>query len=310
MSSAGHPPLLWLRAKGETRNIDATGPALGLYADAAFAEHRCRLGRGDQVLLYTDGLLDTEREHPSATHRIAESLRSLEGERAPLPKLFGELARDASWEDRDDATIVLLEARPGESSFDEPAWDESPARTPASPLELTYAEFDEATLIAARGRATWSHAETFFEAAEGVIEEQRALIVDLSGCEYLDSTFLGTLFQIATEAEAASVQLRIQGVLPSVRVWLEELSMHSVLARVSEDAVALPRTMQRLAEARSDTTHERLRLLRAHELLARLSDSNREKFQEVVDTLRSEIGKTGDGRNSPRESRTSSSGAG
>ena len=310
VSSAGHPPLLWLRAKGETRSIDATGPALGLYADAAFAEHRCRLGRGDQVLLYTDGLLDTEREHPPGTHRIAESLRSLEGERAPLPKLFGELARDASWEDRDDATIVLLEARPGESSFDEPAWDESRARTPASPLELTYAEFDEATLIAARGRATWSHAETFFEAAEGVIEEQRALIVDLSGCEYLDSTFLGTLFQITTEAEAASVQLRIQGVLPSVRVWLEELSMHSVLARVSEDAVALPHTMQRLAEARSDATHERLRLLRAHELLARLSDSNREKFQEVVDTLRSEIGKSGDGRNSPREPRASSSGAG
>ena len=296
ISSAGHPPLLWLRATGETRRIDATGPALGLYADAAFAEHRCRLGQGDQMLLYTDGLLAPEREHSSGPEQIADALRSLEGDREPLRKLFGELAHGAAWEDRDDATIVLLEARPGQSSFDEPARDESPERSPSSPLVLTYAELDQATLIAARGRATWSHAETFFEAAEGVIEEKRALILDLSGCEYLDSTFLGTLFQVASEAEVASVPLRIQGVLPSVRNWLEELSMHSVLARVSEDAVALPTDMQKLAEARSDSTHERLRLLRAHELLARLSDANREKFQEVVDTLRSEIGKTRPGR--------------
>ena len=247
---------------------------------------------------------------PSGTQRVADALRSLEGEREPLRRLFGDLARGASWEDRDDATIVLLEARPGESSFDEPARDESLERAPASPLELTYAELDEATLIAARGRATWSHAETFFEAAEAVIEEKRALVMDLSGCEYLDSTFLGTLFQVASEAEGASVPLRIQGVLPSVRTWLEELSMHSVLARVSEDAVPLPRDMQRLAEARSDRTHERLRLLRAHELLARLSDANREKFQEVVDTLRSEIAEAGPGRRPEREPRVKSSGAG
>ena len=310
VSSAGHPPLLWLRANGETRTIDATGPALGLYADAAFAEHRCRLGQGDQILLYTDGLLDPEREHTFGAERIADALRSLEGDRAPLRKLFGELAHGVSWEDRDDATIVLLEARPGESSFDEPARDESLERSPASPLELTYAEFDDATLIAARGRATWSHAETFFEATEAVIEEKRSLILDLSGCEYLDSTFLGTLFQVASEAEVESVPLRIQGVLPSVRARLEELSMHSVLARVTEKAVELPRNMQKLTEARSDSTHERLRLLRAHELLARLSDANREKFQEVVDTLRSEIGKTGLGRQSGREPRARSSGAG
>ena len=310
VSSAGHPPLIWLGTNGETRAIDATGPALGLYADAAFAEHRCRLGQGDQILLYTDGLLDPEREHPSGTERIANALRSLEGDRAPLRKLFGELAHGVSWEDRDDATIVLLEARPGESSFDEPARDESPERSPASPLELTYAEFDDATLIAVGGRATWSHAETFFEATEAVIEEKRSLMLDLSGCEYLDSTFLGTLFQVASEAEAESVPLRIQGVLPSVRARLEELSMHSVLARVTEEAVELPRNMQKLTEARSDSTHERLRLLRAHELLARLSDANREKFQEVVDTLRSEIGKTKLGPRPGREPRARSSGAG
>ena len=161
-----------------------------------------------------------------------------------------------------------------------------------------------------RGRATWSHAETFFEATEAVIEEKRSLILDFSGCEYLDSTFLGTLFQVASEAEVEAVLLRLQGVLPSVRARLEELSMHSVLVRVTEEAVELPRNMQKLTEARSDSTHERLRLLRAHELLARLSDANREKFQEVVDTLRSEIGKTGLERQSGREPRAKSSGAG
>ena len=310
VSSAGHAPLLWLRSNAETRHIDATGPALGLYADAAFAEHRCRLEAGDRVLLYTDGLLDAEHAPPFDTQRIADALHAIDGEKAPLGKLFGALVGGASREDRDDATLVLLETRPGESSFDEPERDDAPARARASPLELTYAEFDEATLIAVRGRATWSHAETFFEAAETVVDEKRSLIVDISGCEYLDSTFLGTLFQVAAEAENASVPLRIQGVLPSVRVRLEELSMHSVLARVSDDAVALPSEMQRLAEARTDRTHERLRLLRAHELLARLSDTNRAEFQDVVDTLRWEIGETDQKRGSAGGCPARSSGAG
>ena len=48
----------------------------------------------------------------------------------------------------------------------------------------------------------------------------------------------------------------------------------------------------------------------AHELLARLSDANREKFQEVVEALRSEIGKSGAGSRSSGERRVSSSGAG
>ena len=291
VSSAGHPPLLWLDADGETRNIAATGPALGLYADAAFGEHRCRLGQGDQVLLYTDGLLDADREHPPDGKRIAGLLRSLAGEPDPLQKLFVELAHGVAWEDRDDATIVLLEAKPGESRFDAPQWEEPAARTPAAPLELAYAELEDATLIAVRGRATWTHAETFFEAAEAVIEERRSLIVDLAGCEYLDSTFLGTFFQVVSQATAASAPLRIQGVLPSVRAWLEELSMHCVIARISEHAVDLPREMTRLTETRSDATHRQLRLLRAHELLAQLSETHREEFQAVVETLRSEIGR-------------------
>ena len=292
VGSAGHPPLVWLKADGTTRTIEATGPALGLYADAAFGEHRCRLEQGDQVLLYTDGLLDADREQPPGTQQVADTLRSLAEERNPLSKLFVTLAPGVTREDRDDATIVLLEANPGESSFDEPPGKEPATRVPASSIELAYAELDEATLISVRGRATWIHAETFFEAADAVIGEKRALIVDLSACEYLDSTFLGTLFQIVAQAEDARAPLRIQNVLPSVRAWLEELSMHSVLAHIREDAVALPLEMTRLTEYRSDDIRQQLRLLRAHELLAQLSEANREEFQAVVDALRSEIGKS------------------
>ena len=292
VGSAGHPPLLWLRTDGETRTIDATGPALGLYADATFGEHRCRLEPGDQVLLYTDGLTDAGREQPAGAQRVADTLRSLAGERNPLSQLFVSLAPGAAREDRDDATLVLLEANAGESSFDEAPGKEAVARTPPASIELAYAELAEATLICVRGRATWMHAETFFEAADAVIGEKRALIVDLSACDYLDSTFLGTLFQIVVQADGAAAPLRIQNALPSVRAWLEELSMHSVLAHLSRDTVALPAEMTRLTEYRSDGTHQQLRLLRAHELLAQLSEANREEFQSVVEALRSEIGKS------------------
>ena len=68
--------------------------------------------------------------------------------------------------------------------------------------------------------------------------------------------------------------------------------MHTVLAHVSPDAVALPAKMTRLTEHRSDGAHQQLRLLRAHELLAQLSEANREEFQAVVEALRSEIGRS------------------
>src|SRR3954469_7877887 len=58
--SAGHPPAVQLHAgSGRWAVYEAEGPVLGLMEDAEFSEVTGRLQRGDALLLFTDGLVET-----------------------------------------------------------------------------------------------------------------------------------------------------------------------------------------------------------------------------------------------------------
>lgn len=58
-ASAGHEPALLLDPNGETRDrLFATGPPLGAVNDAPFELGSTRIGPGETICLYTDGLTD------------------------------------------------------------------------------------------------------------------------------------------------------------------------------------------------------------------------------------------------------------
>ncbi|MGZ4626641.1 MAG: PP2C family protein-serine/threonine phosphatase [Kineosporiaceae bacterium] len=61
VSVAGHPPVVQFAAgSGRWRVSEASeGPLLGIFPDAKFVSERGRLDRGDALLLYTDGLIET-----------------------------------------------------------------------------------------------------------------------------------------------------------------------------------------------------------------------------------------------------------
>ena len=61
IGSAGHPPLLCLRADGAVEQIEHTGPALGLEPEAEFGEVELTMAEGDRLLLYTDGVVEATR---------------------------------------------------------------------------------------------------------------------------------------------------------------------------------------------------------------------------------------------------------
>ncbi len=60
IGSAGHPPAVWFSAgSGRWEPVEgAAGPLLGVIADAEFPRSTGVLGRGDAVLLYTDGVIE------------------------------------------------------------------------------------------------------------------------------------------------------------------------------------------------------------------------------------------------------------
>jgi serine phosphatase RsbU (regulator of sigma subunit)/anti-anti-sigma regulatory factor len=278
LASAGHPPVLHARDGQETRLIRRTGPALGLAPDAHFQQERLQLLAGDRILLYTDGLL------PSGSQRELELLhevlaRPLSSAQEVMAQLHGSVPAGA---DRDDVTILLIDAHAGASWFDNgaecPAAAGSGAPRPESEA-VFYGETIDAAYLALRGRASWMHCDAFHETALTVLDGGRPLVLDFSGCEYLDSTCLGTVHELVARGGVA-----LAGVTPAVRALFEELSMQQVLGAIREDIPAAPELFA--LGTRADQAEVQKRVLQAHEALSALSERNREEFKDVVESLR------------------------
>jgi len=289
VGSAGHPPLIVLRADGSVEKIGHTGPALGLDSDAEYEEQEIKLNPDDQVLIYTDGLLDVSRE-PTDADEIGAILSRFRDHPQPLEQLLKELTGGRIREDCDDVTLLLLSATRGESVFDEPAdaLDLKPMPADEQP-RISYAETADATVFTITGRLTWLYGQTLFDAAMAALDAQRDLILDLGSCEHMDSTLLGTLHELTLQADSAGRKLRLQNVPPAILSNFEELSLEGVLRHISRQPVAVPDQLTTIDLRATHDTRQQQRLLRAHEMLAELSDENQEQFGVLVDTLRSEL---------------------
>lgn len=108
LRTAGHPPALQFAAgSGKWESVSADGPALGVLADAKFVGTHGRLGAGDALLLYTDGLIEErDKDLSQGIDRLlgaAERLvpRGFRGGAARLVKSIAD--RNA-----DDRALVLL----------------------------------------------------------------------------------------------------------------------------------------------------------------------------------------------------------
>ena len=115
LRKAGHPPGVWLHAgSGRWQVLNSDGPALGLLDDAEFDVVRVTLARGEGLLLFTDGLVET------AQSDIALGIDKLAGlgERL-LQKGFDGGARmliDTMEQTNDDRALVVVHRRWGTGS--------------------------------------------------------------------------------------------------------------------------------------------------------------------------------------------------
>ena len=57
-ANAGHNPPIVRRAPGTIESLDRTGPAIGLFDELQLGEQTIRLGNGDAIVMYTDGVTE------------------------------------------------------------------------------------------------------------------------------------------------------------------------------------------------------------------------------------------------------------
>jgi PAS domain S-box-containing protein len=110
---AGHPPPVVLRGDGSLDWIRGGGALLGVFDDAQLAEGELRLGPGDTLILYTDGVIE-ERGAQGAfgEEGLAAVLRGAVG--APASEIVDRIEHavlaHGSGEPRDDIAILAARA--------------------------------------------------------------------------------------------------------------------------------------------------------------------------------------------------------
>jgi len=121
--NAGHPAPLYLKATGEVKLLEQGGPVLGPVRDARYERGFVRLGEGDQVVLYTDGITEAAAAASSplageefGASRLADRIadfRQLPAQEI-VQRVFAELEQWTAGEpSSDDRTLVVIR-RPSE----------------------------------------------------------------------------------------------------------------------------------------------------------------------------------------------------
>lgn len=112
LGSAGHPPLILLR-QGEAHFFAADGLLLGVDAEASFAVQEIQLQNDDRIVLYTDGLSETEGGFDSDREALEDLV--LAGRNLNPGRFLDEAV---SWLQQrsapvaDDVTVVVIDIRP------------------------------------------------------------------------------------------------------------------------------------------------------------------------------------------------------
>lgn len=294
IASAGHPPTLLCRADGSFELINGDSPALGLNEHADYAQTVISLEDGDRLLLYTDGLCTCQDMEDALTPEgVANVIAASTGDsRTLLSRLLDVAAeRRRGYGQEDDITMVMLAYGETVSSVDNgPSEDEtSPESPPAPAPALRIGQDEQGTVICLSGRGCWTHSADFFEVCLQELTPDRSLTLDLSYCEYLDSTFLGTLQELVDQAEQENMPLFLQHVPPLVMDMFRELGMVRVIHRVLSGQLRVPDDLTPvLYGGFSDREHQH-RVLHAHEALAELNENNRREFDRLIDMLRKEL---------------------
>lgn len=141
------------------------------------------------------------------------------------------------------------------------------------------------------GRATFKISRDLREFGTKVLEDgSDAIIVDLSDCQGMDSTFIGVLAMIGLEGRGGT-ELVVVNASDAHRKLLDSIGVSKIIRFARERVPEV--TWQNLCEgAASAVDIESVGpvVLAAHEALVNLDPRNVPKFKDVVELLTTEMG--------------------
>lgn len=124
-ATAGHPPGILVGEDGVATHLHYDGLPLGVAQDAKYQTFELQAEHGALLVLYTDGLLEYDRDLLAGEERILRAVTSIAKRRLDNPAAAIRDAIFASYEPTDDVAIMTIAfaRHPMEASVDgEPRW--------------------------------------------------------------------------------------------------------------------------------------------------------------------------------------------
>ena len=106
-TSAGHPPPLLASADGDVQALSGGGLPLGLFSDQEYPVQSAQLAPGSVLVMYTDGLIECERNIVGGEAQLAEAVRQEAIAASPDPAQ-GIVRRVIREKPNDDVAIITV----------------------------------------------------------------------------------------------------------------------------------------------------------------------------------------------------------
>ena len=152
------------------------------------------------------------------------------------------------------------------------------------------AESPTTAYVRVHGRATFKIAPVFRDYVTSQIENGRhGVLVDMTDCVSVDSTFVGTLTSITLQCRRTGKGcLKLFNMSAQVQSILATLGLARVLEIVQPHDVGTA-SFQQLDPANRDKIEVAKLMFDAHETLAALNEKNALEFKNVIDQLRGKL---------------------
>jgi len=292
-ANAGHPPMLLRRTDGAIERLRQPAPVLGVNPDVAYTEDVHTLNPGDVLLLYSDGIPEARNVSGEffGEEHLKEAFAAAEPHADAVAQAINKaVARFSEGRQRtDDITLLVLGMEPQRTPFHGPELEEPIRLAEAGQLgvKVHTARHDGRTFIGLSGAGSWRESQQVLDLCDRArADGETSIILDLSKCTHLDSTFLGVLHNIATSFDdAEDCRFELQNPSQALLREMSELGLTGVLMHFRHDPAPLPESMQ-LVEGSIPGGEEMGRLLLwAHEALVDADPSNADRFAAVLQVL-------------------------
>ncbi len=161
------------------------------------------------------------------------------------------------------------------------------------PSSIQVGVLDQTVWIRVEGKGSFQNSTPLKEFAREMLGRgHRDFVIDLKGCPFMDSTFMGTLASIALKSSAEgtgglhviNLNERNQDLLCNLGLdQLMQLDVPQTGPVLNGQAVPLDISVQ------SDKAAEALTILEAHEAVVAVNPENQAKFKDVIEFLRQNV---------------------